>query len=64
MFASFQDNLALLYVTQQLVISVFLTLMSNFFIKRHKNFDQLVAKIDSLNNELEQLENQISMSQE
>lgn len=38
--------------------------MSNFFIKKHKNFDQLVAKIDSLNAELEQLDGQISMSQE
>ena len=46
------------------MISVFLTLMSNFFIKKHKNFDQLVAKIDSLNSELEQLDGQISMSQE
>ena len=53
---------AIKYITQSLLISVALTLLSNFFIKKHKNFDALVKKMDEYNAELDILNLQICSS--
>ncbi|CAL5999388.1 Transmembrane_domain-containing protein [Hexamita inflata] len=64
MTTQFSITPALKYVTQSIVIQVFITLVSNFLIKRRKNFSQLVKKMDEFNDELFTFSQQIATSQE